>query len=157
MSRVGTKISLHITHVHAIDVLHTVYQQGHHNVKDAHGKSALHIFDAHLTAQGEGEARAIGEPGGALASVASVASAAAAPPQVAFISPLWRTMQTADLALAGLKSVPRFALEDAREGNNNCGCNHRHKLGDTHKALGMTHREACLTTLSLLRPTGNLQ
>ena len=108
--------------------------QGHHNIKDpTTGKSRLHLFDPTLTSQGESEALA-------LRSVIE-----ASPPDVAFVSPLWRTLQTCGLALSGLPrnssstsesnqnvQCPRYALEDVREGNSRSGCNHRRPLGHEH-------------------------
>ena len=92
--------------------------QGLHNEKDVDpatgkAKSRLHIFDPALTATGEDEARQI--------------QALVGSPQVAFVSPLWRTLQTCELGLANVDpgACPRFALEDVREAQpfpNHCNC-----------------------------------
>lgn len=95
--------------------------QGEHNLKDpSTGKSHLERFDPPLTPQGESEARKIN------------AAMRANPPDVAFVSPLWRTLQTAGFALDGVSCL-RYALENVREGNNRTKCNHRRPLAEEHE------------------------
>jgi broad specificity phosphatase PhoE len=154
--------------------------QGRHNLKGDDGVSQLHLFDPPLTAQGEGEARAIahtlmrlghgkgaGEAAGGKGGTGAGEGSGGGGPDVVFVSPLWRTLQTADLALSALEDmlaqreeeqqrreqqeeqgasgkavrtgvsrtgIPLFALEDAREGNNNTRCNHRRPMGPEHTA-----------------------
>jgi hypothetical protein len=95
--------------------------QGKHNLVVG-GKQQVSVFDPELTTQGEAEA-------------AAAIAQGTPPPQLAILSPLWRALQTADLALAtllgttaGEVDVPRIALEDAREANNKSRCNHRRSV-----------------------------
>ena len=66
--------------------------EGYHNTLDEYGKTQLHLPDPELTAQGITEARAIFAPGPPGRSDFK--------PQVLFVSPLWRTLQTATEAMA---------------------------------------------------------
>jgi len=92
--------------------------QGKHNLK-VNGVEQLQLFDPDLTEQGEDEAKAI------FKSLTFI-------PDVAFVSPLTRTLCTAHLALEATYSkgwpCRLFAHEDIREGNNHNGCNNRKTL-----------------------------
>jgi broad specificity phosphatase PhoE len=91
--------------------------QGAHNVRST--ADSLAILDAPLTEQGETEARAI-------------FACSSFQPEVVFVSPLQRTLQTATLALEVLASTagdtqppPVYALEAVRGVLGNNACNHR--------------------------------
>ena len=97
--------------------------QGDHNGTQDYAN----LFDPSLTAQGVGEARAVFT--GALADFR---------PTVAFVSPLWRTLQTCTQAFrareerGGPPPCPIRAMEEVREHNNLNKCNHRRKIGAEH-------------------------
>ena len=99
--------------------------QGDHNVTQDYAN----LFDPSLTPQGVGEARAVFT--GALADFR---------PTVAFVSPLWRTLQTCTQAFrareerGGPPPCPIRAMEEVREHNNLNKCNHRRKIGAEHAA-----------------------
>ncbi len=91
--------------------------QGNHNLKDEKGQSNNHLFDPILTPKGEQEA-------------CDVFSRKPLPKlDVAFVSPLWRTLQTATLAISAAwpegHEFPLVAYEGVREANNRSKCNHR--------------------------------
>ena len=103
--------------------------QGQHNTRDARGQPRLDLFDPALTEQGVAEARAI--------------FADAAPgradfrPDVALVSPLWRTLETATHAMAARTdghTCPILAMEDVREHNNLNACNQRRPIQAAHHA-----------------------
>ncbi len=102
--------------------------QGYHNAT-ADEPPKLMLKDPELTAQGVGEARAIfaDAPGPGRLDFK---------PEVAFVSPLWRTLQTATQAMASRSdghTCPIVAMEDVREHNNMNGCNHRRPISEAHR------------------------
>ena len=57
-------------------------------------------------------------------------------PEVALISPLWRTLQTATEAMAARSdghTCPMVAFEEVREHNNFNACNHRRPIQRAHR------------------------
>lgn len=95
--------------------------QGFHNAS-ASQPPKLMLKDPELTAQGIGEARAI-------------FTDTDFKPEVAFVSPLWRTLQTATEAMAARSdghTCPIIAMEDVREHNNKNSCNHRRRISEAH-------------------------
>lgn len=109
--------------------------QGYHNVLDeSSGKPKLHIPDPELTSQGIEEASAIFSPSARFDFQ----------PQIVFVSPLWRTLQTATHALNNHPSpevrptntntnrIPMIAMDLLMEHNNLNKCNHRSTIGERH-------------------------
>ena len=99
--------------------------EGFHNVAYATGGDGHRIFDPKLTLQGISEARALFT--GNLSSFK---------PEVAFVSPLWRTLETCVQAFAARDDgheCPVDAVEDLREHNHVSLCNHRRPISEDHK------------------------
>ena len=109
--------------------------QGEHNVKSTPNR--LGLPDPPLTPQGEAEARAIFDDAGLHDDDVAFE------PDLVFVSPLWRTLQTATLALASArlsgalsgKACPLLALESVREGMNRHACNHRGPISAARAAF----------------------
>lgn len=102
-------------------VIFVRHGQGYHNAN----ADGLSIFDPSLTERGVAEAQSV-----------FTKDLATFQPQVAFVSPLWRTLQTcthAFFARADAYTCPIYAMEDAREHNNLNACNHRRAIGDEHR------------------------
>ena len=99
--------------------------EGFHNLAYATGGDGHRIFDPKLTPRGISEARAVFT--GALSSFK---------PEVAFVSPLWRTLETCTQAFAACDDVhgcPIDAMEELREHNHVSLCNHRRPISEDHK------------------------
>ena len=112
--------------------------QGYHNKLDENGKPKLHIPDPELTSQGIEEARVI------FSSEKDDDSKKATGrsdfhPELLFVSPLWRTLQTATYAMechlsSDVKAkCPMVALDLLMEHNNLNACNHRPPIGKRHR------------------------
>jgi len=108
-------------------VLFCRHGEGRHNTNDEHGKSQLHLFDPELTEQGIAEARAI--------FADALPGRLDFKPQIVFVSPLWRTLQTATEAMMARSDgymCPMIAHDDLREHNNLNACNYRRPIQEAH-------------------------
>lgn len=108
-------------------VLFCRHGQGVHNLRDEQGKLRHHLLDPELTLQGITEARAI--------FCRELPGRADFKPQIVFVSPLQRTLQTATEAMAARPdghTCPMMASEVFREHNNRNACNHRRPIQEAH-------------------------
>lgn len=112
-------------------ILFCRHGQGYHNTLDEQGRSQGHLKDPTLTTQGEAEARAV------FSRAPRAEGGSLFEPEVVLVSPLWRTLQTATLAMEARSdgyTCPMIAMEEVREHNNQNGCNHRKPIGEEHRA-----------------------
>eukprot|EP01124_Arcella_intermedia_P013131 TRINITY_DN19540_c1_g1_i1.p1 TRINITY_DN19540_c1_g1~~TRINITY_DN19540_c1_g1_i1.p1 ORF type:complete len:244 (-),score=42.17 TRINITY_DN19540_c1_g1_i1:14-745(-) len=102
-------------------VLLVRHGQAYHNLWDSNGKKQLHHFDPPLTEKGEADAREVFSKWEGFEFA------------LAYVSPQWRALQTAHLALrqrtpTGQLPCPLLAHEDICELNDKFPCNHRRPM-----------------------------
>jgi len=117
-------------------VIFVRHGEGFHNVAYETGGDGHLIFDAELTPRGIAEAQAIFT--GTLASFK---------PEAAFVSPLWRTLQTCTHAFRARDDghrCPIHAMEDVREHNHVSQCNYRRPISEAHT---LAFPEVCFAAL----------